>query len=1115
MALAVALTWLHLSDFHVRQGDGYDRDVVLDALVRSVGDLYERGRRPDVVFATGDVGFSGKAGEYAIASAFFEALLGAVRLDRSRLFVIAGNHDVDRGLGVGLARSLASREEADAYFEPSAPRPHLTQKQGAFEAWYRDFFDGVRDVPVSSCGPVELVEAGGVRLGVLAINSALFCQGDDDHAKLWVGRRPLERALRDLQALGADVRVALIHHPLDWLADGERANVRSLLADGVDVVLRGHLHETDVEQVTSPQGGLVHLVAGAAYQTRRWPNRAMYVTAENGSLEVFPIRFEDSPRPVWTVDPSVFPDAPDYSGRVPLRGPATAEVTAAAASSTPDPSTAAFRSNVPSRRGLAFVGRKPELEELARRLDTAGAERVVVVSGAPGVGKSELAREFARTHRQRYPGGTFFIDATGEAAPVDLTRVAVNHLGVRFAEGLPLEDQCEQALNALSAAPALLIFDNVGSFEAIERWLPRAGMPCHSIITSVAEPREPGWSLLLVEPLGREDSVRLVEALAGESIARTYGTQLASAADGLPVQLCPAAATLAYEQRRGRYPTPDLSLIAEETHTSFSGVYARLGASERLLLHAAAGLNAQRVSQAELRGHLTEALEWSEREYADAVDACLDLHLLQGDQDVTIHQLLAAFVRSHRLDDTLGEQLAAVRAVQFAALGTLAEQLVATPADGTLAAALLGYALTPQLWRDDGPSPSRFDLHLIGQALVEIGQFEQARPWFEQAIEEARQGDVQGRIDHAGLGVSLHQVGYCHFSLGGYEQARPWFEQAVEEARQGDVQGRIDHSTLGRSLHQVGSCYLSLGEYEQALPWFEQAVENKRVGDVHARIDHESLGVSLHTVGSCYFSLGDFEEARPWFEQAVEEARLGDVHGRIDHASVGSSLHTVGSCYLNLGEYEQARPWFERAVEETRWGDVHGRIDHESLGSSLHTVGSCYLSLGEYEQARPWFEQAVEEARLGDVHGRIDHESLGVSLHTLGYCYFSLGEFEQARPWFEQAVEEARLGDVHGRIDHESLGVSLHQVGYCYFSLGEFEQARAWFEQAVEAKRLGGVHGRVDRQSLRTSLVSVADCLRRLGRSDLAPGVESEAEALSDPSSSSGNSAAARAPHPP
>jgi hypothetical protein len=76
--------------------------------------------------------------------------------------------------------------------------------------------------------------------------------------------------------------------------------------------LRGHLHETDVESVVGASGVALHVAAGAAYQSRRWPNRAFYATIEGDRLTVFPIRYEDQPREVWTVDPSLFSSEPNY-----------------------------------------------------------------------------------------------------------------------------------------------------------------------------------------------------------------------------------------------------------------------------------------------------------------------------------------------------------------------------------------------------------------------------------------------------------------------------------------------------------------------------------------------------------------------------------------------------------------------------------------------------------------------------------------------------------------------------------------------------------------------------------------------------------------------------------
>src|SRR5205807_9568360 len=110
-----------------------------------------------------------------------------------------------------------------------------------------------------------------------------------------------------------------------------------------------------------------------------------------------------------------------------------------------------------------------------------------ILHGTPGVGKTELAREFARREQARYPGGTFFVDLGSGALPIDLARIGKNILDLEFSPDLPLPDQCLQALLAFGSAPTLLIYDNVAPAEAVEGWLPPAGMPCHVLITTVID----------------------------------------------------------------------------------------------------------------------------------------------------------------------------------------------------------------------------------------------------------------------------------------------------------------------------------------------------------------------------------------------------------------------------------------------------------------------------------------------------------------------------------------------------------------------------------------------------------------------------------------------------
>ncbi len=302
----MALTWLHVSDFHLSNGAPYDQVVILRALVESVRRFREEGHVPDLIFATGDIAQNGKANEYDAATKFFDDLLEAAALNRDRLFIIPGNHDVDRKMGKWSHRHLDNAEEADEYFDPESTFPQLRDKFQAFSSWYNDYFKAIRSFPTNTtCSPVELVTINGLRLAVLPLNSALFCIDDHDHEKLFIGCRCLDAARKQFEA--ADLKVALIHHPLDWLSPFEQSNIEAVLEESVDLLLQGHFHQVAVKGIVSANGGYLKLAAGASYQTRQWPNTAMYVTFENSGVTIFPIRYEDKPGEKWTLDTSLYP----------------------------------------------------------------------------------------------------------------------------------------------------------------------------------------------------------------------------------------------------------------------------------------------------------------------------------------------------------------------------------------------------------------------------------------------------------------------------------------------------------------------------------------------------------------------------------------------------------------------------------------------------------------------------------------------------------------------------------------------------------------------------------------------------------------------------------------
>lgn len=320
------LRWLHVSDFHFSekhhvQGAG----IVLESLLNTLGDMRQHGRGVDLVFVTGDIAQSGSDSEYRLAEEYLVRLCQVLKLPRSAVFMVPGNHDVYRPRGQQLVRTLSNYEEAQSYFQPSAERLHL-RKMEAFAGFYNRFYAGEAHAATSPrqvapglvTAAAEVVRVRDLRIGILPLNSGLFAQDDQDSGKLFVGEPLLRDGLRRIS--DADLRLALMHHPLSDLADLERRQVQELLQEHCHFLLRGHLHDNEAQYVSSAYKQTLVLAAGAAYQGRvQVQNRALLVEAdlELGARRCrvlpYPIRYEYSGHDRWTLDTGVFPKSyPTY-----------------------------------------------------------------------------------------------------------------------------------------------------------------------------------------------------------------------------------------------------------------------------------------------------------------------------------------------------------------------------------------------------------------------------------------------------------------------------------------------------------------------------------------------------------------------------------------------------------------------------------------------------------------------------------------------------------------------------------------------------------------------------------------------------------------------------------
>jgi tetratricopeptide (TPR) repeat protein len=643
----------------------------------------------------------------------------------------------------------------------------------------------------------------------------------------------------------------------------------------------------------------------------------------------------------------------------------------------------------PPPQGVGVMGRDEELAELDARMGEPGNNRRLVVHGESGVGKSELLREYGRRHEARYPAGRYWIDCRLNLAQ-ELASLGRQCWQMAWLEG-PLEEQAMEVLQHLAKEKVLLLFDNASHEEQVEPFLPPAGQ-AHVLLSSTSR----DWGPPLVEVWRPEGLQRLhpptalavLESVAGKAVAEQVGERVIAELGGLPVHLLPTARTLARKSRNGRLSEGQLVQLSKEGIDSFSIAWQALEPAARLLLQSAGRwFNPNTLVEAELVAALAESFQ-GEAVVRNAVDACRDLYLLQGEGRLTMHQLLVQFVEAQapeRLGGIAAEDLSPAVA---AALGKAAERLEEAPADGEALAALQCHQLSWDFWRQHTNGPSADGCHHLGKALYVMGQFAGASHWFEAALTLLRR---EADLDHLDLGDNLHEIGNCAYQQGEWPAAADWYEQAVAEKLQGDLLGRVDHRTLGASLHELGNCAYQQGDWQAAAGWHEQALAEIRQGELLGRVDHASFGVSLYELGNCAYQQGDWQAAAGWYEQALAEIRQGDRHGLVDHRSLGMSLHSLGNCAYQQGDWQAAAGWYEQASAEIRQGDLHGRVDHDILGRSLHQLGHCAFQQGQWFAAAGWCEQAVAEKRQGDIFGRVDQSSVANSEKSLALCRKKMG----------------------------------------------------------------------------------------------------------------------------
>jgi hypothetical protein len=620
-------------------------------------------------------------------------------------------------------------------------------------------------------------------------------------------------------------------------------------------------------------------------------------------------------------------------------------------------------------RNPGFTGREGLLAAVRDALVSGGRAAVQALHGWGGVGKTQLAAEYAHRFLADYDV-VWWISA--ERAGLIGEQVAA--LGAALgcaAPGTPLERVRVAVLTELrEREPWLLVFDNAESPQDIAGWLP--GGNGHALITSRAQ----GWEEVAVpvevDVLARAESVALLTGRV-PGLADADADRVAHELGDLPLALAQAAAYLAEtgmpadqyadllgtraaqlmgEGRPPSYPQPLAAVTGlvldrlrgqDPAAAELAGVCAFL-APEAIpagwFLAAAAALPAA------LAGPTADPLAWGQllaalrRSALARVDA----------SGLVMHRLTQAIIRGSLPPD----QAAAARA--------LAEAVIAAsdPGDTDEPGTWDGWArLLPHLLALDPAATSNPGLRRLAwraaRYLIVRGD---ARGGHDLADRLYQQWRVRlGPNDPDTLGAG-HNLGHALRELGRPGEARLLSEDILDRRRR--VLGEDDPDTL-ISANGLASGLRALDEYQAAWELDEDTVARRRqvLGE-----DHPDTLISANNVAEDLRLLGEHQAARELDEDTL--ARKRRVRGE-DHPSTLTSASNLAEDLHALGEYQAARELDEDTLARRR---RVLREDHPSTLASASNLADDLRALGEYQAARELDEDTLARRRqvLGEDH---------------------------------------------------------------------------------------------------------------------------------------------------
>jgi hypothetical protein len=545
-------------------------------------------------------------------------------------------------------------------------------------------------------------------------------------------------------------------------------------------------------------------------------------------------------------------------------------------------------------RNTNFTGRDAMLRELRQRLTSGNDVAMHVVHGLGGVGKTQLAVEYAYRYLSKYRFIAFvdaeqpdlvaaqFVSLAGE---LELTEVSSDQVFPRVYGKL------------MDRRPWLIIFDNGDKPGTLTHALPSGGLESngHVIVTT----RVSDWSsragVTDLDVFARRESVELlVRRVPGMTAA--VADQIAEQLGDLPLALEQAAGYMGYnhtapeqyltlltsrlEDMIGRGELTDRPTVVVATLWQLSVLRLETDQPQAVRLLKLCSLLAPEPIPLDLftgSPDLVNVAAADPLAWDTTVGALAGMGLARReDASLTLHRLVQAAIRAAMPHE---EHTDARVRLSRALLAAVPHDIHGDPEARPRWQQLLPHVLA--VTKDDPPAECAAEtavlLRLASEFLIQIGDCSVALPLCERAL--AIDESLEGRDAEAGFDlITLAQI---HKDLNAPERARPLAERAL---RLHESCLPADSPAIATDLATLARLLCILGEHRAAQPLAERAL---RIDEAAYGPDDPFVSFDLIALANVHVDLGDYATALPLISRAL---RIREARYAPDHLYIGYVL---------------------------------------------------------------------------------------------------------------------------------------------------------------------------------------------------------------------------------